>query len=297
VRNRYTLIYSGADLAKVDESEQLDRWNDLGTLAMGEVGEVGEACGLSVGDRIIWNGPHADWGELDAGRNVWARIGEWDPQLLAAGIGAEATPGLRRAIGALGAVPTHALLIGQGMLGNLAAQWLKREGASVTVVENSPKRLEFSKYLGLRRKIDTHNVDWRDRLRGWNPGGVELIVEASGYIRPLVETMEFLRPGGAIQLLGNWRPQFGGAAPPDELAAIVESKRARWLAPPPAFGEDKRAQEQALAEWIEWISKGEIGVDRLITHRVPASQAAINMKRLATGVKSICGVLVDWSEG
>ncbi|MCH8332947.1 zinc-binding dehydrogenase, partial [Candidatus Sumerlaeota bacterium] len=237
VRNALTMIYPGVDVALVNRSETGAKWLSLGRLAIGQVQQAGDtedgeaASKPKGGDWIFWAGPHADFGLLDPARDVWAPVSEVDPLLLPAGIGAEAESGLRPALESLDRAPVYAVVVGQGMLGHLAAQWLKGRGCSVTVVENSPKRLEFSKYSGLRQKADTHNVDWKKRVEGWNRDGIDLLVDACGNPRPIVELAPSLRSGGAICRLGRWRPP----ELPPEVAGILQGVGGRDFGPSPSF--------------------------------------------------------------
>ncbi len=293
VRNHLTLIYPGYDMALGYKSETEGMWLMTGCLALGEVTEAGDECPLLKGEKIFWNGPHADYGILNMTSASFVNVDEFNPQFLLAGIAAEAESGLQRM---LPNIPGHAIVLGQGMLGHLAAQWLKTRGASVVVVENSPKRLEFSKYLGLTQRIDTHNLDWRDRLARFLPEGkAGLIVEACGYSKPLLELIPFLAEQGKIMLLGNWRPEAEPKTLNAKLADALGNENYELISPPPSFAGSSEHSESAQS-WIQFIETHQnLSFDRLLTHRTKANEAAMDFKRLATGVKSMCGVVVDWS--
>lgn len=287
VRNSMTLVYPGIDLGLVALSEAERTTLRLGRIAIGKVIAPAER-GPRKDQWIYWNGPHADYGLLDPARDVWVPI-EWpDPKLLPAGIGAEAQFGIHRACE--NNRPANAVVIGQGLLGHLAAQWLRYLGANVTVVENSPKRLEWSKYAGLRQKIDTHNLNWMQRLRKWNPAGAELLVDACGYSKPLLDVLPILREGGTVCLLGEYRQPFS-----DELNSAIAAKRASVVEPGPGFG--GAPEHGPLAhEWMRLIAEGKIETERLLSNFPVATEAAMDVKRLAAGVKSILGVVIRWTE-
>jgi len=294
VHNLHTLLYTGSDVARVHEAVERELWLDLGCTAIGRVELAGSDCPLNVGELILWNGPHADAALFDATSNIYARVAEPNPHLLLACVAAEATLGIETAL-AGDAPPSHAIIIGQGMLGHMAGQWLRHRGANVTVVENSPKRLEFSKYLGLTRRIDTHHVKWREKLRAFNPDGAEMLVDACGYEAPVGECLEFLRDNGRLVMLGNWRPQFNAASISGDVAAMIAEHAITVSGPPPTFG-DSPSHQQLLETWVELIGSGTIPVDRLITNDTSPNGAVMDLKRLTTGVKSICGVVVNWTE-
>ncbi len=289
VRNRLTLIYPGADNGLLAESEADGRERPLGCLALGVV-ERAAPVGPGAGELIVWNGPHADYGLLDPEVSLWATVPGEEARLLPAGIGAEAQEGLQAALETLDRRPGHCVVLGQGMLGHLAAQWLRWRGSPVIVVENSPKRLEFSKYAGLTARIDTHNLDWRERLKRRAPEGVDLLVDACGYPAPVLELLSFLNEGGVLCRLGQWRQREGPESPVEQALA---ARRGRAVGPPPTFGQS-RAQRKMLARWISLIAGGEIATERLLTHHIRPEEAPLALKRLATGVKSWLGVVIDW---
>lgn len=299
VRNLLTLIYPGFDLGEIERADREGATLPLGRLAIGRVRAVdavaGEA-GLQPEQLIYWSGPHADWAELDPARHAWTLVAEADPRILAAGIGAEAELGLDLALAGTGwpeGAPARAIVIGQGMLGHLAGRLLRMRGSHVVVVENSPKRLEFSKYQGLTLRVDTHATDWRSRVGTLLGGEADLLVEASGNPLSTPGALAFLRPGGRLALLGEWRPNLNPQNMPAEIVEALAGKGASVFGPPPTFG---AAPEHAAlaAKWIGWIRDGVVPVDRLYTTRSRADEAPLEMKRLATGVKSMLGVVLDW---
>ena len=282
-------MYPGVELEWIRLSENDERWRRLGTLALGEVAR--EAPGSPPeGALVYWNGPHADFGLLDPKKSVWAEVAEADPALMPAGIGAEAQMGLEAALGQLGDEPEAAIVVGQGMLGHLSAQWLRLRGISVTVVENSPKRLEFSKYSGLTQKIDTHNMNWKERLARWNPEGTRLLVDACGHPKPIEALADILQPGGVLCRIGNWRP----AAYSESVTDAVAKVGGAVVGPPPTFGMAE-AHRALTAQWLALIAEGKIQTDRILTHHVTPDEAPMGMKRLAAGVRSWLGVVIDWT--
>lgn len=288
VHNAMTLIDSGYDLERVERSADEGVWLKLGRLAIGQVVRAGQG-GPALGDWIYWHGPHADYAPLDVREALWAPVPAADPLLLPAGIGVEAQFGVERAIDLLDLFPGESVVLGQGMLGHLAAQWLKAAGSAVSVVDNSPKRLEFSRKSGLRQKVDTHNTDWMEQLRRWHPEGVPLLVDATGAPPAMEAMLPLLRPGGVFCLLGQWRSR----PMPPTLGEHLSRISARLVGPAPALG---RAPEHAamLRDWIGRIHRGELPTARLLTHHIPPAEGPVAVKRFAAGIRSWQGAVIHW---
>lgn len=290
VRQRLTMFYPGVEVEEIRRAEDEAIEIPLGRLAIGEVVRAAEGGGPSVGQLIYWSGPHAERAALDPAGDVWRPVESTDPTLMPAGVGAEAQFGLEEPIAATGGVPESVAVVGAGLLGHLAAQWLKSRGSRVTVVENSPKRLEFCKYLGLPERVDTHNLRWLERVDRWNPNGVEAIVDANGFARSLEGMIERLRPGGWLCRLGVWR-----SAPSESVARTIRERGIRCFGPRPTFG-DAAEHARALGEWLDAIGSGRIATERLITHRVRPEEAPLAAKRFAAGIRSWLGAVVDWAQ-
>jgi threonine dehydrogenase-like Zn-dependent dehydrogenase len=289
VRNGMTLIDSGYDLALLERSAAEGRWLTLGRLALGQVAHGAADGGPAEGEWVYWRGPHADFAWLDGERELWIPAPSVDPLLMPAGIGAEAQWGVDRAVQALGDLPTESIVLGQGMLGHLAAQWLKHRGSAVTVVENSPKRLEFSRKAGLKRKVDTHNADWMDQLRKWHPRGVKLLMDATGAPAAIESLLPILSDGAVLGLLGPWRTRPLTGATERRIAGLS----GKIVGPSPWLGE--APEHRALVEaWLGLIRRGEIPTERLLTHHIGPEEAPMAVKRFAAGIRSWQGCVIHW---
>lgn len=288
IRNELTLIDSSHDLGLMERSVQEQAWHTLGRLAIGRV-ERAAATGPAQGDLVYWHGPHADLALMHPERLIWVPVPAAEPLLMPAGVGAEAQLGVDRALADLGEVPEVSVVLGQGMLGHLAAQWLRYRGSRVAVVDNSPKRLEFSKYAGLAQRVDTHNIDWLERLKKMVPGGTMLLVDASGSPKAVQSLMPILKPGSVLCRLGPWRSKPLTDATRDHMRA--QGGRIGEVAP--ALGEAPEHREM-LENWIKLIHEGAIPTERIITHRIEPEEGPKAMKRFATGIRSWLGAVICW---
>jgi hypothetical protein len=79
------------------------------------------------------------------------------------------------------------------------------------------------------------------------------------------------------------------------LKRALEGAGARVVGPAPTFG-DAPEHGPLLGEWLRLIGDGTIQTRRLLTNDGTPQEGALNLKRLAAGVKSICGVVIRWNE-
>jgi len=174
-----------------------------GYAAVSRVTEVGaEVKGFKVGDVISCrNGVRfADcdsmWGG-EAGAHVYDTETEDTPVLLPQGLADyEYLPYAAAEVAAISlrgveaADPKEgetALVIGQGMIGQFSAMFLKLRGAKVVVADIDTARLAESKAAGVAETVNLAEDGAIDRLARLGNGGYDIVVEASGSI-PGVET-------------------------------------------------------------------------------------------------------------
>lgn len=169
-----------------------------GYAAVSEIVEVGvEVRGFRVGDRISCRNSarFADmnvmWGG-EAGMHVYDTETEDTPVLLppdltdeqclpyaAAEVAAISLRGVEAADPKEGET---ALVIGQGMIGQFSAMFLKLRGAKVVVADIDANRLAESAKAGVSAAVDLSEDGAADRVARLGNGGFDIVVEASGSI-------------------------------------------------------------------------------------------------------------------
>lgn len=169
-----------------------------GYAAISEVVEVGaEVRGLRVGDRISCRNSarFADmnvmWGG-EAGLHVYDTETEDTPVLLPPGLTDEqclpyaaaevAAISLRGVEAADPKEGETALVIGQGMIGQFSAMFLKLRGAKVVVADIDANRLAESAKAGVSAAVNLSEDGAADRVARLGNGGFDIVVEASGSI-------------------------------------------------------------------------------------------------------------------
>jgi 2-desacetyl-2-hydroxyethyl bacteriochlorophyllide A dehydrogenase len=168
-----------------------------------------------VGDLVVSGGPHAsqvvvslDESEdlphgdltkpirkvpkgLDAGLATFAKIGEIS------------MTAIRVAEFSLG---DRVLVLGLGMVGNLAAQLFQLSGANVLGVDVSPFRIERARACGLLNVVDSKEADLEQTVREWSGGlGADVTVESVGSSQLILESVALTRRLGEVIMLGTPR--------------------------------------------------------------------------------------------
>ena len=281
---------------------RLDDPMPLGYSSAGIVLAVGDGVSaFTAGDRVAAAGPHA--GIAVVGENLCAKIPEsvaFDQAAYAA-VGAIALEGVRLANTVLG---SRVLVIGLGLIGQIAACLLKAQGAAVLGTDLDPRRLELARSLGIRTASGDAEV--RARALEMSGGhGVDAVVIAASTSSnaPIELAADVCRQKGRIVLVGVTgmtipRPPFfekeleftvSHSLGPGRGDASYEDKgidypigHARWTA--------KRNMETVL----ETIASGALPVDKLTTHRFPIGRAAEAYDLLTSSTESLIGVLIDY---
>lgn len=167
-----------------------------------------------------------------------------------------------------GALPD--LIIGHGVLGRLIARMAVADGASPTVWEVAPERMDGAEGY----EVTTADADERRDYKS--------IYDASGDSDILDPLVLRLAPGGEIVLVGFY-------------AAPLHFQFA------PAFRREMRMriatefQPQDLADTIAMVNAGRLSLDGLVTNRVPANDAAIAYGEAFTN-PSCLKMVFDWRD-
>ncbi len=195
VETIYSTVSPGTELRNLaGTKESMGRFPTIpGYAVIGRVVEVGAAVrGWSVGEVVaagggedrypghawLWGGQASlhrylpeDLIKLPEGADPWAYI---FTELIAI---------THRGISATGpAAGESAAVIGQGMVGALAARWLMHAGVRVTATDLVPERLERARRWGAYATVDGRLEDAPDRLRAMLGTGADIVVEASASI-------------------------------------------------------------------------------------------------------------------
>jgi predicted dehydrogenase len=182
---------------------RLDQPLALGYCNVGVVAGVGaDAHGFAPGDRVVSNGPHAEW--VAVPRNLCARVPDAvsDDEAVFAVVGAVALQGIRLAGPTLG---ENFAVIGLGLIGLLAVQLLRANGCRVLGIDPDARKRALAQQFG----ADVVAVERGEEVlavadtfsHAMGVDGV-LITAATDSSEPVMQAARMCRKRGRIVLVG-----------------------------------------------------------------------------------------------
>jgi len=274
----------GAMEAYKQTMSRLDAPFPLGYCSAGSVLEIGSGVeGFQVGDLVACSGTlfasHAEVVSVPA--NLCARVPAGvDPEAAAfTTLGAIALQAVRVADPRLG---ENVVVIGLGLIGQLAVQLLKANGCRVFGIDPDPKKVG----LALLHGADAATADNDQALRQiaeWSRGyGADavLIAASTDSNGPVELAGELARERGRVSILGAvgidlprkvyyekelevtvsraWGP---GLPEYETRGAVYPVGYVRWTA------------QRNMEAFLDLLAAGSVTVDRIISHRFPIEQA------------------------
>lgn len=179
------------------------------------------------------------------------------------------------------AVGEGAVVIGDGMVGQWAAQTLAWRGAHVLLVGRHEERLRLFGNGPLRGTVNAHEQDWLQVVRERLPAGVQIAVDTVGSTAVVEQVMGVMKRYGHIVSAGFYGTQ-------DQLA--LQPLRNRELSLDLVSGWSQPRMDATLA----LIAAGHLQTLPLITHHFPVTQAADAWHLIAQKGEAVLGVILDW---
>lgn len=153
------------------------------------------------------------------------------------------------------------LVIGDGPIGQLAAQLANAGGAGMVIMAGSwDEKLAVARTCGIQETINYHREDVAERARALTGGeGPEIVIETSGSNAALGTAVQALRPTGRIVAV-SW---YSGPAVEVAMNTLIvkDAELAGSLASPNSFG-----------AVLRYMASGKLNVKPLITHVKPLSE-------------------------
>ena len=303
LRMRATLISTGTELTAMSGDFPPDSaWaryirypHHPGYSAVGEVIAVGEGVeGWRVGQRAQSWARHASHGLVKAAGLLPVPEGVADEEAVFATLAEIAMNGLRRGRVAFG---ESVVLVGAGLVGQLALQWCRKAGAwPVIAVDVAERRLEIARESGATQTIAALSQDAVAEVEALADGGADVVFEVTGNPRAIPGCLKLARRLGRVVLLGSPR----GPVSVD----FHDDAHSRGLEIIGAHNSTHPRHEQPNTPWtiarhtrlfLDWLAAGEARVEHLITHRLPGRQAPEAFRMLLADRSQAMGVVLDWT--
>jgi 3-hydroxyethyl bacteriochlorophyllide a dehydrogenase len=270
-----------------------------GYQAVGQVRVSGPESALQPGERIFftksrlvepfstgnWMGSHLRFAVMDAAEHpahgYWVRLPEGltpEDAVLSA-LAAVTGIGLRQVAIQPGDL---CVVLGQGVIGQTAAQTARIRGAEVLVADIAPNRLEMARQYSADSVWNPQtDGDLAAEVRRRKPNGADLVIEASGNKTLIPLAIDLVRRWGSVVLQG-WYP--------GEVAFDFHKAHGRRPILHIACGMDREANTQAL----RWVAEGKMHLAPLLTHRFAPEQASEAYAMMRERPGDFLGVAFDW---
>ncbi|MDR3710408.1 MAG: zinc-binding alcohol dehydrogenase [Capsulimonadaceae bacterium] len=183
-----------------------------------------------------------------------------------------------------GIVPgDQVVVLGDGMVGQWAAQTFQHRGARVLIAGRHDERLGLFKTRPGDRSLNTRNAALVDVVREWAPDGVKVVADTAGGMDSLVSLLPLMRHGGHIVSAGF----YGTKGMID-----IQTLRDRELTLHAPAGWNKQRMDETLA----LLAAGHLDTLSLITHRFPVSKAGDAFDLILNRRENVLGVILDWED-
>jgi len=277
-----------AVFAKLDEPLPLGYCNagvvvEQGAGSREQGGGRAEGSEFRAGDRVVSNGPHAEF--VAVPRNLCARIpdGVTDEQAAFTVLGSIGLQGIRLLQPTLG---ERVVVSGLGLIGLMTVQLLRAHGCDVLGVDLNPRRLALAEEYGARTVNVGAGGDPVAAVNAWTHGvGADgVIITASAKSDELVhQAAQMCRKRGRIVLVGvvglNLRRsdfyekeltfQVSCSYGPGRYDEKYEQAGQDY-----PIGYVRWTEQRNFEAVLSMLASGRLNVDKLITHRFPLADAA-----------------------
>jgi 2-desacetyl-2-hydroxyethyl bacteriochlorophyllide A dehydrogenase len=177
-----------------------------------------------------------------------------------------------------------AAVIGEGLVGQYAAQVLRSRGVYVVMAGLSAQRLEIAARYSADEVYDNRNGDFSRFIREKFPEGVDIAIETASKGNTVQTAIDLLRPSGQLVLNGFY--------PPPEHMLDWHQLRTKELT---VYCPNSRTRDR-LERTLPLIEQGHIKTDALVTHEFPAEKAEEAYKMLLDPDAEFLGIVLRWKK-
>lgn len=267
-----------------------------GYSAVGRVVEVAnDVTQFQAGDRVALSSPHRQYQVCRADRAFPIPDGVSDEDATWFTLANIVQNGVRRAEHELGDV---SVVIGLGLLGQLAVQYLRCGGArEVIAIDTSEKRLQMAAAHGATHTLALNVADACDEIKNITQGRMaDVVYDITGHPAVFAPALGLARIFGKFVLLGD-----AGNPSQQHLTHDVLSRSLRIIgahannAPREANDYTWWTNQHMTGLFFTYLQRGEMKVSDLDTHRYTPQNAPDAYQMLMTDRAAAMGVLINWS--
>jgi 2-desacetyl-2-hydroxyethyl bacteriochlorophyllide A dehydrogenase len=174
------------------------------------------------------------------------------------------------------------VVVGLGMIGQMAAQAARRLGARVLGTDLIPSRVEAAAKHSTDRAVDPIVESLPEVLRSENADGADVVIDTTGDHRLFDYCLKLVRYEGRITMQGYYPDPISIDFHPTHL------KRPQVIFP---CGWDDEFNDDLAAD----LASGSLAIDPLITHRIPFRDAQEAYDLVVEHPERSLGMVLDWS--
>jgi len=174
-----------------------------------------------------------------------------------------------------------AVVIGDGPVGQWAAQTLTWRGAEVAMVGMDDYRLDLAQRLIKCRTVNITKTEWTAAVRNLYPQGIAVAADTAGSRDATEKIIPLMQRSGHIVSAG-----FCGTDDKISLQAL----RDREL----SLDSVASCTHERMNKTLTLIAQGDLQTLPLITHHFPAADAAKAWQIISQRTIPVLGVVLDW---
>lgn len=213
------------------------------------------------------------------------------------GLGKIVQVGVRAAEHVLGDV---VVVIGLGLLGQLAVQYARLSGASrVIAIDTAPLRLAHAASHGATDCIQDTATGALEKVKAiaaqYGIDGADVVYDVTGHHSVLAQALPLARRFGKVVLLGDPGDPSKQTLTPDVITRGVNIVAAHDCHPPQTPQPWHRwSSSQINQAFLGYVARGDLRTGDLVTHRYAPEQAAEAYAMLDTRRDEAMGVVFTW---
>ena len=290
-----TLISAGTELGTQEQNRQ--RPFTPGYSNAGRILALGDSVeGYQVGDRVLSLGCHASHVTVSAAPQSLVKLP--DKASFTAGtfgvLGSVSIHGVRKAKLEFG---ERLMITGMGVVGQLVLQLAKLTGCDqIIAVDLIDQRLEKADISGATDVLNPTTCELKSQVQQLTEGGgLDVVIEASGYPDLLPELFDLMRIGGRIVLLGSiWHRKVELDLMPFHEKELVMIGAHQPKCPTTPTAIFPWTQQYNRVQILKYICQGTLNVDHLISHQLPYTEAETAYRLLRDQRDQALGVILKW---
>jgi 2-desacetyl-2-hydroxyethyl bacteriochlorophyllide A dehydrogenase len=302
MRTRYSLISPGTELALYTGTHiNLNNPNDTfakypfypGYASVGEVVRIGKNVkDLEIGDRVFAVSNHAGYNVVPNSNGAVIKLpnGYSEIKALFARLAAISMTSVIQTDFKIG---DRVIIIGLGLIGNLAAQLFSIQGAYSIGVDTIAERIQIAEATKINDTVlSNEDTDLlTDIYKITNNHMPDIVVEATGNALLADKALKIVRQRGQVVLLGSPRNTLDINIYQDIHRKGIRLTGAHEI----LQGVDDLPNRATLLQYmLHLIDRGALSIDPLITHVLPASKAKDAYELLLNKKEITLGVILDW---